>query len=189
MSTPVRPANFRDVGEILGLWLDAPPIAPGRLFRGGRFDHMTAHSDIGSPRTILNLRRGPDPRHLAEVTYLHVPAEDDVENYDTRQRRVRLWIGKALSVLASPELAWPVYVHCTSGRDRTGVVIAAALLAIDVPRQVVAEEYMSSDGADRASIELALDGIVEALPANEVDRARLRAALTAPGTGRAGELR
>jgi protein-tyrosine phosphatase len=166
------------VGEILGLWLDPSPIPSGRLFRGGRFDVMTTPADLGAPRAILNLRRGPDPGHLDGVTHVHVPAEDDVENYDTRQRRVRLWLGKALSALASPDVPWPVYIHCTSGRDRTGVVVAAALLAIDLPRNVVAEEYMLSDGADRAAIDAAIDGILEWLPRCEIDRTRLRAVLT-----------
>jgi protein-tyrosine phosphatase len=179
VSKSFQPINFRDVGEMLGLWLDPSPIPTGRLLRGGRFDVMMTAADLGAPRSILNLRRGPDPGHLEGVRHLHVPAEDDVENYDARQRRVRVWLGKALSALASPEVAGPVYVHCTSGRDRTGVVIAAALLAIDVPRAVVAEEYMLSEGADRASIELAIDGILEWLPSIEADRMRLRAALTA----------
>ncbi|WP_437651342.1 tyrosine-protein phosphatase [Sorangium sp. So ce362] len=176
-----QPTNYRDVGEALGLWFDVSPIPAGRLLRGGRFDLMTTASDLGSPGTILNLRRGPDPGHLTGVTYVHVAADDDVENYDTRQRRVRSWLGKALSVLATPELAWPVYVHCTSGRDRTGVVIAAALLALDVPRQIVAEEYLLSDGADSIAIERAIDGIVEWLPSAAIDRTKLRDALTSDG--------
>ncbi|MGK3961935.1 tyrosine-protein phosphatase [Sorangium sp. So ce118] len=187
MSAPTfRPVNYRDVGEALGLWLDVSPIPAGRLLRGGRFDAMTAAGDLGSPGTILNLRRGPDPAHLTGVTYVHVAADDDIENYDTRQRRVRSWLGRALSVLATPELVWPVYVHCTSGRDRTGVVIAAALLAIDVPRQVVAEEYTLSDGADPAAIERSIDGILEWLPSTALHVTRLRAALTSGGVSRAG---
>lgn len=186
MSNSFQPVSFRDVGQVLGLWLDVSPIPPGRFFRGGRFDHMTTASDLGSPRTILNLRRGPDPSHLPGVTYIHVPAEDDLENYDTRQRRVKLWLGKALSALASPEVAWPIYVHCTSGRDRTGIVVAAALLSIDVPREVVAEEYMLSEGASRASIESAIDGILESMSSIKVDRAKLRAALIATGRSRDG---
>jgi protein-tyrosine phosphatase len=147
---------------------------------------MAIAGDLGSPRSILNLRRGVDPSHLDGITYMHVPAEDGVENYDTRHRRVKQWLTKALCVLASPEVPWPIYVHCTSGRDRTGVIVAAALLAIDVPRQVVAEEYMLSDGADRASIDLAIDGLIEALPSIEVDRTRLRAALVTGGRSHAG---
>lgn len=176
----VLPVNFRDVGEALGLWLDPSPIPAGRLFRGGRFDPLMTAADLGSPGTILNLRRGPDPDQLAGVRLVHVAADDDVENYDTRQRRVKVWIGKALSVLASSDLTWPVYLHCTSGRDRTGVVVAATLLAVGVPRDVVAEEYLLSDGADPAAIARAIDGMLESPPFTEADRARLRVALVAP---------
>ena len=57
------------------------------------------------------------------------------------------------------------------------MVIAAALLLVDVPREVVAEEYMLSEGADRSAIETAIEGILGGLPALPVDRKKLRAAL------------
>lgn len=177
MSAPFRPPNHRDVGEMLGLWLDPSPIPTGRLIRGGRVDPMMTAEDLGSPRTIVNLRRGPDPTHLAGVDLVHVPAEDSLENYHTHDRAVRAWVTKAISAVARPATRLPVYVHCTAGRDRTGVVIAAILLAIDVPRAVVAEEHMLSEGADRAAIEGAIDGLLGLLPALPTERARLRAAL------------
>ncbi len=174
--TMVHPLNFRDVGEALGLWLDPSPIATGRLLRGGKFDQLATLSDLGLPATILNLRSGPDPRHLDAVLH-HVPAANDVENYDTRLPAVRAWLKRALAPLASAETTWPVYVHCTSGRDRTGVVVAAVLHLHRVPREVIVEEYLLSDGGDRGAIERALDGIAEAADVLGVDRARLRAAL------------
>ena len=154
----MQPANFRDVGEALSLWREPSPIPSGRLLRGGKFDPLSTLDDLGRPATILNLRRGPDPTHLG-VRVVHVPAADEVENYDTSQRRVREWVMIALDVLADPATVWPVYVHCTSGRDRTGVVVAAALTAAGLPRQLVADEYMLSQGARRDAIELALDGL------------------------------
>ncbi|MFO0618181.1 MAG: tyrosine-protein phosphatase [Polyangiaceae bacterium] len=154
----MHPTNFRDVGEALGLWLDAPPVSTRRLFRGGSFDALTQLEDLGSPRTILNLRRGPDPAHLL-ATLVHVPAPDDLENYHTQTRRVSDWVRAALQVLAAPETEWPVYVHCTSGRDRTGVVVAAALVLAGVPREVIVEEYALSSGGNVAHIERALDGL------------------------------
>lgn len=170
-----RPPNFRDVGEALGLWLDPSPIPEGRLLRGGKFDTLTNLEDLGNPRTILNLRRGPDPVHLHGARIVHVPAADGLENYDTRQRQVRDWLTKALRVLASAEL--PVYVHCTSGRDRTGIVVAAALVLIGVPPAIAIEEYLLSDGADLASIELAMVGILEARAGLALDERALRATL------------
>lgn len=170
----MHPANFRDVGDVLGLWLDASPIPAGHLFRGGRLDDLSRLDEIGRPRTVLNLRSGPDPSHLG-IAVLHVPAPNHLENYDTASHGVRRWLGDALRVLAAPQTTWPVYVHCTSGRDRTGVVVAAALLAIGVPRDIVIEEYLLSDGASLALITRALDGLASfALAAGDLAALRQR---------------
>lgn len=172
-----RPANFRDVGETLGLWLDPAPVPSGRLFRGGRIDALTSAADLGMPGTILNLRRGADQRTLSGVRYLQVAAANDLENYDTETRKVRKWLGSVLGVLADPKTTWPVYLHCTSGRDRTGVVVAGALLVIGVPRQAVIEEYLLSDGADRSRIQHAVDGILGGSGTLGVNPDLLRAAI------------
>lgn len=177
MSAHFQPANYRDLGEALGLWLDPSPVPPGRLVRGGKLDELVSAADLGNPRTILNLRRGPDPRHLPDVALVHVPAANDLENYDTSQRGVRAWLGRVLGVLASADTAWPVYLHCTSGRDRTGIVVAAALLLIDVPRSIIVEEFMLSEGAEQSAIERALDGLAAHATSLGVDRDRLRHAL------------
>jgi protein-tyrosine phosphatase len=139
-------------------------------------DPLTRPADLGNPGTILNLRRGPDPTHLTGVRYLHIPAKDRLENYDTRLRPVRRWLREVLSVLAEPGTSWPVYLHCTSGRDRTGVVVAAALLLLEVPRTVVIEEYLLSEGTTRGPIEQAVRGLEGAL-ADLADREALRRAL------------
>ena len=183
MNTDCQPANYRDVGEALGLWLEPSPVPMGRLLRGGKFDALATLADLGTPRTILNLRRGPDPQHLTDARYLHVPADNDQENYDTTQRSVRLWLGRVLGALVDPATAWPVYLHCTSGRDRTGIVVAAALLLIDVPRSVVVEEYMLSDGADLAQIERAIDGLGRPAATLGVQPGRLREVLCRPADG------
>ena len=39
-----------------------------------------------------------------------------------------------------------VLVHCTAGKDRTGVVIAIALLAVGVDRDAVIEDYARTEG-------------------------------------------
>jgi len=42
------------------------------------------------------------------------------------------------------ERSLPMLVHCTAGKDRTGVACALILLALGVSRQVVLEDYMLS---------------------------------------------
>lgn len=39
----------------------------------------------------------------------------------------------------------PVLIHCTSGRDRTGVASALILSALDVPEETIFEDYIISD--------------------------------------------
>lgn len=167
-----RPLNYRDVGEVLGLWLDPSPVPTGRLLRGGKLDATT--NAFGDPRTIINLRRGADPC-LEGVRVVHVPSADDGENYLTRRRRVRAWLAKALRAIASAEP--PIYVHCTAGRDRTGVVIAATLLLVGVAPRVVVDEYMLSEGAEAALIEDAIAGVLEAREELATEATQLRAAL------------
>ncbi len=171
------PPNYRDVGEAISLWVEPSPILPGKLYRGGKFDTLTTAAELGNPRTILNLRQGPDPKHLQGVAYVHAPAANDVENYDTTLREVRGWLTKAVGVLSHPNTAWPVYVHCTSGRDRTGLVVATALTLVGIPRDVIVEEFLLSEGAERSLIQGALDGLPASQIGASVDVRRLRIAL------------
>ena len=39
----------------------------------------------------------------------------------------------------------PMLVHCTAGKDRTGVVVALFLDLLAVPRPVIMEDYRKSD--------------------------------------------
>jgi protein-tyrosine phosphatase len=160
VSTSYAPENFRDVGEALALWLSDPPIAPNLLLRGGKLDLLTSHADIAHARTIINLREVADEAQWADVTYMHVPAPRDAERYDTSQHLVRDWIRRLLAVLDDDALPRPIYLHCARGRDRTGLVVAAWLLAKGVEMDVVIEEYMlsstASDPLDRARVAQAL---------------------------------
>lgn len=172
----IRPKNFRDVARSLSAWVSPPPFPLGRLMRGGKFDTLSSLEELGSPRTILNLRRGPDPDHL-DVSLRHVPALDSMEIYDMGTPKVRRWLGEVLDVLVDPDLAWPVYMHCTSGRDRTGVVAATVLMLLDVPEDAIVREYMLSDGADRGAIVRGIRALSAAKVSSLVDVSKLRRAL------------
>ena len=52
-------------------------------------------------------------------------------------------MAEALRALADPD-AYPIYFHCTYGRDRTGVLAAVVLLALDAPREAILDEYVLS---------------------------------------------
>lgn len=154
----MSPLNFRDVGEALSLWMEPCPLPPHRLYRGGRIDDLARLEDLGFPKTIINLRTGPDPGHL-NARMMHLPAPNNLENYETSMRGVAAWLRAVLDVLADPATEWPVYLHCTSGRDRTGVVVATVLHLAGFPHQLILDEYMLSDGAQQQLMSRALKGL------------------------------
>jgi protein-tyrosine phosphatase len=47
---------------------------------------------------------------------------------------------RMLRVLLRPD-ALPALVHCTSGKDRTGFGMAVVMLALDIPRETILEDY------------------------------------------------
>ena len=152
--------NFRDVGEWINVIAGQPLLQPGCLLRGGKLDHVTAAAAIGTPRTVLNLRRGADrPAWLFGAHSIHLPADDRVENYDTRHPRVRRWLNRVVQVVADPATELPLLIHCTSGKDRTGVAVAAILFAAGIDPALITEEYLLSDrDVQREWIGQALDG-------------------------------
>lgn len=49
-------------------------------------------------------------------------------------------IGEAIRLLCAPD-AFPALVHCSAGKDRTGIVIALVLAVLGVPDEVIAADY------------------------------------------------
>jgi protein-tyrosine phosphatase len=137
--------NFRDVGEFLHLIAGKSILPPGKLLRGGKIDFVDSLDEIGSPKTIINLRNGPD-QHSWPVTTLHFPTANTLEKYDTADAKVRRWLNSIVASFEEEQLQYAVLIHCTSGKDRTGIVIAALLSILSVSEQVIVTEYLLSDG-------------------------------------------
>lgn len=153
--------NFRDVGAFVNLILEEDRLPEGRLFRGGSTDYVLDAIEIGSPSTIFNLRNGHDPNTF-DADYARFPMSNKVEKYDTSQPEVRTWLNQIIGELENTELRYPLLIHCLSGKDRTGIVVAAILLVLGIDRAVIREEYLLSDGEVQASwINLAMDGMGE----------------------------
>ncbi|KAI1284544.1 protein-tyrosine phosphatase-like protein [Xylaria sp. FL0933] len=51
---------------------------------------------------------------------------------------------EALHILTSTETPRPTLVHCTQGKDRTGMIIALILLALRVPTDAISHDYLLS---------------------------------------------
>lgn len=53
-------------------------------------------------------------------------------------------LGEIFTVLADSS-NYPVLIHCTQGKDRTGLVVILLLLLLDVPMGAISADYMASE--------------------------------------------
>jgi len=143
-----------------------PVLPSGRLLRSGQL-HPQHRSDLlGNPATVINLRRSDDftssyNHELVSddsISFLHIPADNTLEVYDTADRECAKWIATVLKAMANAST--PILIHCRSGRDRTGVVVAAALLVLGVSLDFVRQDFAVSSGAESRYIDMALAGLL-----------------------------
>lgn len=137
--------NFRDVGELVNLITSKDLLPEGRLFRGGKLTFVTSCEKIFSPKTIINLRKSEDTETFGARNFWF-PVSNDNEVYNTGNPEVRKWLNDVIKVFEDQDLLYPVLIHCNSGKDRTGVVVAALLNILGIHEGVIVEEYMFSDG-------------------------------------------
>ncbi len=153
--------NFRDVGECLNLLAGRAVLPVGRLLRGGKLEFVESAEAIGNPASIINLRKGVDPleKHFGAQGW-HFPISNDYEKYNTTDRVVRRWLNEVLECVANEVTALPVLFHCTSGKDRTGVVVACLLTLLGIEHELIIQEYLWSEGeVKREWIEGSLNGL------------------------------
>lgn len=164
--------NIRDVGLAI-FSLDGSSgsfpatLRSGRLLRGPVIEGRT-FEEVGRPKTIINLRpladllektAGPWPAEVqSSLLLLHCPTVDPLKQYDTPCPAVRGWLSNVLRLFERP-LAAPVLLHCRMGRDRTGVAVAALLLTLGVPEELIITEFLLSEGACEELICASLAGI------------------------------
>ncbi|BAH50724.1 tyrosine-protein phosphatase [Rhodococcus opacus] len=169
--------NFRDLG---GLPAGSETSIRERvLFRSdalGRLDRRDQRvlADIGL-RTVIDLRtskeveqhglcawyeRSPELHALPLVAWESLPTKSQSQGWCTPAPLIdayhqmlgegRQTIAAALTVLAGAG-ALPAVVHCTSGRDRTAIVVAVLLGILGVPDHQIAEDYaLSAAGMARS---------------------------------------
>ena len=139
--------NFRDVGKAVNTIAGKKLFPEKLIYRSGSLNNVHNHEDIKNIPTVLNLRSSKDEQRFS-CKYIHVPAENKIENYETNNKIIKKWINKVIAKLVNPEMSLPVLIHCTSGKDRTGVVTAVILKAFNISNNIIIKEYLLSDGAD-----------------------------------------
>ncbi|MCY1716673.1 tyrosine-protein phosphatase [Microbacterium sp. SL62] len=152
--------NFRDVG---GLPAGGRRTRSGVLYRSG---NLVAVDDAGA-RTLreLGIRRVIDLRDESEVAHAPSRLDDGVETQheplflgsvasffardlsldDMYAALVDDSADRVVSAVRGILNAQPVLVHCTVGKDRTGVTVAVALAAAGVDREAVIADYARTE--------------------------------------------
>ncbi|CAH0217753.1 tyrosine-protein phosphatase [Microbacterium sp. Bi128] len=162
MSTLVSGAtNFRDVG---GLSAGSGRTRSGVLFRSGNLRHvddegLEALRALGL-RRIVDLRDDDEVRHApSRLTGLDVDVQrlplflGSVESFFERDISLGELYDELISdsptrIVAAVRAiagAQPVLIHCTVGKDRTGVTVAIALAAAGVDRDAVVADYARTE--------------------------------------------
>lgn len=154
---PDETVNFRDAGEWINLISGRFIMAERHVYRGGTIKAIRDPSAIGNPKTIFCLQKGPDP-DLPGVKNFHFPVSNDYEKYHTSLPEVRDWVRKIVQTIEQG-IDFPLYIHCLSGRDRTGVIVAALLRICSAGAAHIIEEYHLSIGTEKRNhIEITLAG-------------------------------
>lgn len=154
--------NLRDVG---GLPAGAGRTRSGILYRSGNLAQLEAPGveALGA----LGLRRIIDLRDDEEVTaapsrlgdlaiqtqraplFLGSVAsffQDDIPLDEMYRRIVDDCAGRVVDVVRGILVDQPVLVHCTVGKDRTGVTVALTLAAAGVDHDAVVADYARTEG-------------------------------------------
>jgi len=190
--------NFRDLGGTVTA--DGRQIRPGVLYRSDGLTHVDADErrhlrDVLGIRTILDLRSSMEHDGLGryepdvfgvEVVELPVldgavmQAKAEAGHFDmaTMYHHIAFdgapQIARALGLLADTTRL-PAVVTCSGGKDRTGLVVAIALLALGVPTRAVLDDYQRSEAAlaglrERVTSRLGAHGVAVPPHVFELDR-------------------
>jgi protein-tyrosine phosphatase len=163
--------NFRDLGGYRAA--DGRTVAWRRLFRADGLNKLTPADraqlvDLGLT-TVIDLRtldeaeqRGSFPVDEVPVRYVGLPLTDVLPatedlpawkeaayvaaRYGSMVSEGGPVLTEAIRVLASGD-SLPAVMHCSAGKDRTGVLSALLLAFLGVPDETIVEDYALSAAA------------------------------------------
>ena len=158
--------NFRDIGGYLNN--DGKKVKKGLYFRAGRQDRMSdmdlsklsdlkisTQIDLRKPDEVLDQGRGPLEAMGAKYINIAVIPEGGSDQLSRLVGDTGISGKRYLGYLEFGPTSWlrlfgiladkanlPVVLHCTAGKDRTGVSTAFLLSILGVSRDVIEEDYL-----------------------------------------------
>ena len=158
--------NFRDIGGYLNQ--EGKRIKKGIYFRAGRQDRMsdkdlsqlsdlkiTTQIDLRRPDEVLEQGKGPLEAMGANYINIAVIPEGGSDKLSRLVGDTRISGKRYLGYLEFGPTTWlrlfgilanednlPVVLHCTAGKDRTGVSTAFLLSILGVSREVIEADYL-----------------------------------------------
>ena len=158
--------NFRDIGGYPTK--DGGSIRWGRYYRAGRQDRCTptdreqlqrmgikTQIDLRKPDEVADQGRGPLPDMGAQYHNVSVIPEGGLDQLSRLVGDTGISGKRYLGYLEFGPATWlrifeifanaddhPVLVHCTAGKDRTGVTTAFLLSVLGVDRAVIEADYL-----------------------------------------------
>ena len=158
--------NFRDIGGYLNK--DGKRVKKGLYFRAGRQDRMSDQDllqlsdlkistqiDLRKPDEVLDQGKGPLEAMGAKYINIAVIPEGGSDQLSRLVGDTGISGKRYLGYLDFGPTAWlrlfgilsevdnlPVVLHCTAGKDRTGVSTAFLLSILGVSRDVIEADYL-----------------------------------------------
>ena len=158
--------NFRDIGGYLNQ--EGKRIKKGLYFRAGRQDRMSdkdlsklsdlkisTQIDLRRPDEVLEQGKGPLEAMGAKYTNIAVIPEGGSDQLSRLVGDTGISAKRYLGYLEFGPTTWlrlfgilanednlPVVLHCTAGKDRTGVSTAFLLSILGVSRDVIEADYL-----------------------------------------------
>ena len=153
--------NFR---EVRGTTSDGRSLRPGRLYRSDSIARIgrAGRAELArlGIRRVIDLRTDFDRRFGGSVSLRGTGAERlrlPLEGGSPAEARAGLTlpqvyrtvlgqsaqVGAAVRAIADAD--GPVLVHCTAGKDRTGLIVALTLTAIGVPEEEIIADYAATE--------------------------------------------
>ena len=158
--------NFRDIGGYLNQ--DGKKIKKGLYFRAGRQDRMSdkdlaklsdlnisTQIDLRKPDEVLDQGKGPLEAMGANYINIAVIPEGGSDQLSKLVGDTGISGKRYLGYLEFGPTSWlrlfgilsnednlPVVLHCTAGKDRTGVSTAFLLSVLGVSREVIEADYL-----------------------------------------------